>query len=474
MRLRLKARRFRCRNRACQRKVFVERLPQITRAYGRQTDRLKEIVRSVGFVAGGLPGSRLLARLAITVSDDTVLRFVKLMPVAQEEDPVRCLGLDDWAWRKGQDYGTILVDLNRHAVVGLLSDRSSETLAEWLAKHPTVTVISRDRSGTYADGAQMGAPGAQQVADRFHLLLNLSAAIERALEERSRELQIPPEEANREQGMEDVQPKLTRQQTLQQEHRQRRLELYEKVRQLHQEGGSQRAIAQALQIQRKTVRRWLRAGEFPERKVAVRKPSKVHEFADYLQRRWADGCHNATALFREIRTQGYRGQRSMVAQFVSPWRTGRRSRPSAHPRRIAAKQAAVLAARAPDRLSDEQRILFDQLSSTCPDLLWMRSLALDFRAALISKEGSQMRNWIQTAKQSGIGSFVRFAFGLQRDMSAVLAAVETPWSNGQVEGQINRLKMIKRQMYGRAGFRLLAARVLPYRPIANSVLQRAP
>ncbi len=154
----------------------------------------------------------MLARLAITVSDDTVLRFVKLMPVAQEEDPVRCLGLDDWAWRKGQDYGTILVDLNRHAVVDLLSDRSSETLAEWLAKHPTVTVISRDRSGTYADGAQMGAPGAQQVADRFHLLLNLSAAIERALEERSRELQIPPEEANREQGMEDVQPKLTRQQ----------------------------------------------------------------------------------------------------------------------------------------------------------------------------------------------------------------------------------------------------------------------
>jgi transposase len=104
----------------------------------------------------------------------------------------------------------------------------------------------------------------------------------------------------------------------------------------------------------------------------------------------------------------------------------------------------------------------------------MRSLALDFRAALITKEGSRMRNWIQTAKQSGIGSFVRFAFGLQRDMSAVLAAVETPWSNGQVEGQVNRLKMIKRQMYGRAGFRLLLARVLPYRPIVNSVMRRAP
>ena len=475
VRLRLKARRFRCRNTACQRKVFVERLPQITRTYGRQTDRLKEIVRAVGFVAGGLPGSRLLARLAITVSDDTVLRFVKLLPVAaSQEDPVRCLGVDDWAWRKGQDYGTILADLDRHAVVDLLPDRSAEALAEWLAKHPTVSAISRDRSGAYADGAQTGAPGAQQVADRFHLVLNLSAAIQRALEERSRQLQIPPQEETGEQAIEDLQPKLTRQQTLKQEHRQRRFELYEKVMQLHREGNSQRAIGQALQIQRKTVRRWLRAGVFPERKVAVRKPSRVHEFADYLQRRWAEGCHNATALFQEIRTQGYSGQRSMVAQLVSGWRTGWRSRPSAHPRRIAPREAAILTTRAPDRLSDQQRLLFDQLASTCPDLIWMQSLALDFRAALISKEGSQMCNWIQTAKQSGIGPLVRFAFGLQRDISAVLAAVETPWSNGQVEGQINRLKMIKRQMYGRAGFRLLLARILPYRSLGNSVRLRAP
>jgi transposase len=474
VRLRLKARRFRCRNSACQRKVFVERLPQVTRAYARQTDRLKEIIRSVGFVAGGLPGARLLARLAISVSDDTVLRIVKLLPVVSPEDPVRCLGVDDWAWRKGQEYGTILVDLDRHAVVDLLPDRSAEGLAEWLLKHPTVSVVSRDRSGAYADGAQTGAPGAQQVADRFHLVLNLSAAIERALEERSRQLQIPPQETDDEQAMEEVAPKLTRQQALKQGHRQHRLELYEKVMQLHREGNSQRAIGEALQIQRKTVRRWLRAGEFPERKVAVRKPSKVHEFADYLERRWAEGCHNATTLFQEIRTQGYRGQRSMVAQFVSGWRAGKRSLPPLHPRRISPKQAAVLTTRAPDGLSHEQKAMFDRLASTCPELPSMQSLALGFRAALISKEASQMRNWIQTAKQSGIGSFVRFAFGLQRDISAVLAAVETPWSNGQVEGQINRLKMIKRQMYGRAGFRLLIARVLPYKPIAYSVLQRAP
>jgi transposase len=186
VRLRVTARRFRCRNPSCERRIFVERLPQIACVYARQTDRLREVIRCLGFVTGGLPGSRLLTRLAISVSDDTVLRLVKLsVAVESHDDGIRCLGVDDWAWRKGQDYGTILVDLERHRVVELLPERSAESLADWLMNNQTVSVISRDRSGLYAEGAALGAPSAQQVADRFHLLLNLSAAIERALEERS-------------------------------------------------------------------------------------------------------------------------------------------------------------------------------------------------------------------------------------------------------------------------------------------------
>jgi transposase len=196
--------------------------------------------------------------LAIGVSDDTVLRFVKLLPLADSnEDSIRCLGVDDWAWRKGQDYGTILVDLERHQVVDLLPERSSECLAGWLLKNPTVNVISRDRSGLYAEGAQSGAPNAQQVADRFHLVLNLSSAIERALEERSRQPQVPVQEipSQPDSVPDQSPPKLTRRETLQQQRRQRRLELYENVMKLHREGHSQRAISQDLQIQRKTVRR---------------------------------------------------------------------------------------------------------------------------------------------------------------------------------------------------------------------------
>jgi transposase len=270
------------------------------------------------------------------------------------------------------------------------------------------------------------------------------------------------------------QPRKTQQQTLQMQRRQRRVDLYEKVVQLHQEGHSQRAISQALQIQRKTVRRWLRAGQFPERKPPVRKPPKVQAFAEYLQQRWNEGCHNATKLFQEIRSRGYRGQRSMVARFVSSWRASRWTHLPATPRRITPRHAAVLTTRAPDELTQEQRLLLDQLSFTCSDLQWIRTLALDFRAALSSGNGQQMLDWIQIAKLSGIGSLVRFAFGLQKDVTAVCASVQSPWSNGQVEGQINRLKMIKRQMYGRAGLPLLRARVLPYRSLATSAALRAP
>ena len=176
--------RFRCQNASCPRKIFCERLPRVARAYGRQTERATEIVSLVGYVAGGLPGQRLLQRLSIATSDDTVLHRIRQRP-GQEPSvlPIRNLGVDDWAWRKRQDYGTILVDLDLHRVVDLLPDRAAESFSEWLRQHPEIVTVSRDRCGIYAEGAALGAPQSQQIADRFHLVLNLSATMERVLEE---------------------------------------------------------------------------------------------------------------------------------------------------------------------------------------------------------------------------------------------------------------------------------------------------
>jgi transposase len=288
--------RFRCRNPSCPRKVFCERLPRVARPYGRQTERASEVVRLIGYVAGGLPGQRLLDRLSIAISDDTVRRRIRQKPLQEACGlPVRNLGVDDWAWRKGQDYGTILVNLDLHRVVDLLPDRAAESFSQWLQQHPEIVTISRDRCGIYAEGATLGAPQSQQVADRFHLVLNLSATMERVLEERSRQLILPPAEdsttssqtlASSHAGTEGVPPMTMPRPTQSQLRRQRRLERYEQVVEMLKSGHSQVAVSRALRMGRKTIRHWLRRGEFPERKPPHRPPPKVSEFADYLQQRW--------------------------------------------------------------------------------------------------------------------------------------------------------------------------------------------
>jgi transposase len=470
----LRVRRFRCRNRSCPRKVFTERVEGIP-SYLRQTSRLAEIVRVVGYAAGGLPGARLLARLSIRISDDTVLRRVKTPAPPAPSDPsnsLEVLGVDDWAWRKGQSYGTILVDLEQRSVSDLLPDRSAQSFGAWLQQQPRIRVISRDRGGIYAEGAQLGSPAARQVADRFHLFLNLSTAIERALEERRHQLLLkvpapPPPEAARS-GI-----RLTRQQALQQERRQRRLERYGEVMQRHRQGYSQKKISKTLHLDRRTVRRWIRAGAFPERQLPRQRPTKVHRFEEYLQRRWGEGCHNATRLFEEIRAQGYRGGRSMVARQVATWRNALPPLPALHTQTIAPKQAAILLTKPPGQLTAEQQTLLDQLSVQCPDLLRLRELSAEFREVFQRGDGQALRAWMMRAEGSEIGSLARFAAGLRKDIAAVLAAVETGWSNGQVEGQINRLKTLKRQMYGRAGFALLRARVLPYAPLPSHTVVAA-
>ncbi|MEP6540050.1 MAG: ISL3 family transposase [Bryobacteraceae bacterium] len=414
------------------------------------------------------PGQRLLARLSIATSDDTVLRRVRQVPgEGPASIPVRNLGVDDWAWLKGREFGTILVNLDLRRVVDLLPDRAAESFSQWLLQHPEIVTISRDRGGLYAEGATLGAPQAQQIADRFHLVMNLSAMVERVLEERSRQLILPP--------VEDPQPTVEAASdntdtagavrlTGSQQRRQRRLERYQQVVALFQAGRSQAEIGRELHMERKTVRRWLRRGQFPERKPPHRRPPKVSEFADYLQQRWNEGCHNASMLYQEIRGKGYAGKRAMVARFVSSWRpTGKPTSPKA-PERVAPRHAAILVTRPADKLSDEQRQLLDRIVAQCPEVIALRKLALDFRDALKAEKSTQLCEWIENAKRTAFGQVVRFAYGLQKDISAVAAAVDTPWSNGQVEGQVNRLKAIKRQMYGRAGFQLLRARVLPYSP----------
>ena len=325
VRLRLHTRRFFCSSLSCSRRIFTERLPATAAPYARRTVRLNEGLQVLGFVVGGEPGSRVATQLGMDVSGDTLLRRMRQSTSAEPPHP-RILGVDDWAWRKGHRYGTILVDLERHRVIDLLPDREATSLENWLQTHPGVEVISRDRSHAYAEGAANGAPKAVQVADRWHLLKNLGEALERILQ--SKHLQLRQAVSTTvvtvaEKPTQDpITPRLkplSQAQQQKQRSRERRFKRYEEVIALYQQGCSQRVISQKTGLERKTVRRYLRAGAFREWATPQRHRA-LDGFLPYLEQRWAEGCHNAAQLWREIRERGYAGRPGMIRQWATPRR----------------------------------------------------------------------------------------------------------------------------------------------------------
>ncbi|MGH8064466.1 MAG: ISL3 family transposase [Candidatus Entotheonellia bacterium] len=191
VRIQLTVRKFVCRNATCTRRIFTERLPDLVAPSARKTHRLITVLRAIGLALGGQAGARLAARLRLPTSPGTLLQLVRAAPMPRTP-ALQAVGVDEWAWWRGHRYGTILVDLATHRVVDLLPDRSAASVAAWLAKHPTITVVCRDQSDLYADGIRRGAPEAVQVVDRFHLVQNLRQALEAFLIATDRRSRTPP------------------------------------------------------------------------------------------------------------------------------------------------------------------------------------------------------------------------------------------------------------------------------------------
>jgi len=483
VRICLRTHRFYCRVRDCRCRIFTQRLPALTSRYGRQTGRHRDALLAIGYALGGEAGYRLCAQLGIVSSADTILRYLKQHTDPEPHREVKVLGVDDWAWRRGHRYGTVLVDLERHRPIDLLPDRESETLAKWLRAHPKIEIISRDRAGAYAEGARQGAPGAVQVADRFHLFCNLTQALQRMLERlisllRRVELPEPsgplplPSDALGPAGQTvrpahelapDAAIKLNQCERQRQHSRETRKALFEAVRAAHQRGVTKRAIAREFGITRLTIRRYLQAKEFPERAPRQRR-SELDSFRGYLEKRWAEGCHNASRLCRELRQQGYGGRRSRVKEYLQPWRANssltspmsRRTLPNV-------RLVAFWLAKPPMQRSPDEQRWVEAITTSHPQVATAEHLAQQFRQVFKDQDSDALKSWMVTSAVSDIPELKRFVAGLQRDYEAVFAAVEQHWSNGQVEGQVHRLKLLKRQMYGRSGFPLLRRRVLPFR-----------
>jgi len=468
--LHLRVRRFVCRVRWCCRKIFAERLPDLVTPFARRTARLTDHLVRAAFDLGGEPGARHLVAERTPVSARTLLRLVRAAPLPATA-PVWALGVDDWARRKGRSYGTILVDLDLQRVIDLLPDRTAETLAAWLCGRPEVMVVTRDRARAYAEGIRQGAPQALQVADRFHLVKNVTDALERYLTRQHAALRraAPTGEsiACCTDTPEDAAPPASREQP---ERRARRFARYEEVIALHALAVSDRVIAAHVGVSARTVQRWLQHGQFPERRRRSERPGQLTPFADYLHERWEAGCHNATRLWHELRGRGFRGSYTSVALYVAPWRgegyryrgqpRTRRSSASPTEARFTPRQVCWLLLRPCDELADDERTYLARLHAACPQAAFVAGFVAAFAAVLREHDVDGLYTWLRRAEESGIKEIQAIARGLWLDRDAVTAAVATSWSNGPVEGQVNRLKTTKRAMYGRAKFDLLRQRML--------------
>lgn len=484
----LRLRKFLCPNAGCLRHVFCERVHGLAAAHARSTTRLVHLQRMLGLALGGEPGSRLAAELAVPTSGDTILRRVKTTP-AEPETSYRFVGIDDFALRKGHTYGTVLVDLQRGRVIDLFDGRDGVPVAEWLKSHPGIEVITRDRWAAYANACSAGAPQATQVADRFHLIGNIRELVERLFEQHASTLDTalePPPTAVVQSHREamptpvisseqtpnpppsataDCDPKPATDSPPVRSHRQqRRQDRFDDVRRLRGEGQSIRRIARALRISSKTVLRYARCTRCPDWNPGVPRTTRLDRFQAQVDAFIREGGRTATVLHRRLQGQGCQSSYCVVLRFL-----GRRlraagiapvgsSRGPPRPRRSSARQLSFEFVRRVENRSAEESERMEKVNAI-PELCGSLKLANELLEMTRGESKTLLSDWLGRADGSESGSVQSFAETLRTDSAAVQAALSTSWSNGPVEGQVNRLKFIKRSMYGHAGLALLRARV---------------
>jgi transposase len=470
VRITLIVRRFYCRNRLCERKVFTERIPRFVTPWARMTIRLNEHLQAVALATSGRGRIKLAVRLSIPTNRQTLLRRVMALPDLPEES-VLYLGVDDFAFRRGQRFGTVLVNLETHHIVDLLPDRQAETAAAWMEQRPDIFAVSRDRGGEYARAAAIAAPQATDVADRFHILKNLTEArqllLGRSLEEIKAASQTP-EPRQDEPGkkvitVEEWRPKEPAHvQKARLARRSGRYARYQQVVELRDQGMKPKEIARHLGMGERTVHRWLASDTFPEARKRGKRDSPFDPFASYVLSRWQAGERNGLALWREIKAQGYTGSARSVYGHLATLKQAE-VKASANPQRILkyTPNAAVwLFVRDPKDLDEVEQEALAAFCQTSTQLQKAYDLVQDFFSMVHKREGHRLEAWLERVNNSDLSELQSFANGVERDKAAVQAGLTWWISNGVVEGSVTKIKLIKRQMYGRASFALLRQRVL--------------
>jgi transposase len=442
------ARRFRCDTVLCGRRIFAERFDDGALApWARRTARLDYVVRHLGLALGGRPAASFARRLMLPVSNDTLLRVVRrhsCPPFA----PPSVIGIDDWAWRRNQRYGTIICDLERRRPISLLPDREPATAQAWLARQPQIAVVARDRGGAYALAAAKALPHAIQVADRWHLMENASHAFLDAVRKSMRQVRAAI-------GATTINPDLlTAAERLQYEGYLRREDTNAAIQKLAEAGASIKEIMRVAGYSRGLVRRVLRG----QRSDIFRlRESSLEHHLPWLDAQWAAGHHNGADLWRQLKGLGFRGSARVVAEWATRRRRAEKADIESLHRIPSARTIARLMTTGRDTLSKSETVTIAAIEDRVPLLVEAREITAAFHAMIRKKTHAELEPWLKRARASLVASF---ANGITKDKAAVNAAIISSWSNGQTEGQITKLKLVKRQMYGRAKLDLLQARLI--------------
>ena len=480
IRLIMHVRRFFCKKCTCAQKIFAERLPTLCHPHAQRTKQLQEALCQLGLRVGGQAGADVGSDLGISGSRDTILRLVRQSHLPAHSEP-HVIGLDDWARKRRLRYGTLICDLELGLPIDLLPDRSVETVSAWLLKHPSLEVVSRDGSAEYASAIKKGAPQARQVSDRWHLVKNLTACVSVQLAQSLTQLRraevaaaVNPEQGD-EQPSKLQHPVQTQSVAQTQLARQaERMARYEHIVTLQKQGLKSAEIALQLGVTPRTVQRWI-ATNIPYSGPRRQRPRLIDPYEAYLLSRWHQGCRNGAHLERELRAKGYKGSGRALYRYLE------RLEPSgfsAHkqgslsvPRQtvfiqpnplltLSAQQATWLFFRRSEDLKKEEQEHLRLLRQASPHLEAAYQLVEAFLHMVRERTGEQLDAWLSKVEASHLEAFASFVTGIQQDKDAVLAGLTLPWSNGPLEGNVNRLKLIKRSMYGRAEIDLLKHRVL--------------